>query len=95
MDEVDQGRVWQHTRIGLALNPYRRIEADGSVVRDVGFTTQLMDYCRQQLGPQCVLENNSIRWPPITGDMAQVYAKMQQLGPPISFQTAIHPKSAT
>jgi hypothetical protein len=89
MEEVALGRMWRQTRIGLELNPYKRIEPDGTVVNDEPVTESLMDYCRQQLGQQCVLENNSIRWPPIAGDMGRVYSKMRELGPPIAFHTAI------
>jgi hypothetical protein len=35
-----------------------------------------------------VLENNSLRNPLQGGDYTPMYARIQQLGPPISFQTA-------
>ncbi len=87
-DEINDGRAWKHTLIGLELNPCNRIDPDGSVTKDEAFTERMMEYCRQQLGPQCVLENNSIRWPPLQGDIQKMYAKMRELGAPISFQTA-------
>jgi hypothetical protein len=47
----------------------------------------MMAYCRQVLASACVLENNSLRVPVQAGYMA-MYANMQALGHPISFQTA-------
>jgi hypothetical protein len=39
-----------------------------------------------------VLENNSIRTPPLTGAYTTMYQEMQQLGPPITFQTSTEDK---
>jgi hypothetical protein len=87
-EEIDAHRVWRRTRSGVAFNPYQFIAADGKARIDEGFTEQMMTYCRTSIGPRCVLENNSIRWPPLTGRYASMYAAMQRLGHPISFQTA-------
>jgi hypothetical protein len=86
--EIEAGKVWQHTRIGVAFNPYQAILPGGGAGVDEVFTETMMQLCRTDLGAQCVLENNSIRWPPLGGAYAQMYAAMQQLGAPISFQTA-------
>jgi hypothetical protein len=86
--EIQDGTLWHHTRIGVAFNPYQAIAADGTTRTDEAFTEQMMDYCRSILGPQCVLENDSIRDPPLGGAYATMYSAIQQLGPPISFQTA-------
>ena len=86
--EIADGAVWMHTRIGVAFNPYQEILPGGSVRVDEAFTESMMQFCRTQLGPQCVLENNSIRWPPMAGQYTEMYFAIQRLGAPISFQTA-------
>jgi hypothetical protein len=86
--EIDAGKVWRHTRIGVAFNPYQAILPGGGTGVDEVFTETMMQLCRTDLGAQCVLENNSIRWPPLGGAYAQMYAAMQRLGAPVSFQTA-------
>ena len=50
-------------------------------------TDLIMSYCRQILGLACVLENNSLRTP-IPPTYQTMYAQMQTLGQPITFQTA-------
>ncbi len=85
--EIDDGTMWHQTRVGVAFNPYQTIGADGMTSTAEAVTEQMMGYCRSRLGLQCVLENNSIRYPPLTGAYAEMYTAMQQLGPPISFQT--------
>lgn len=79
--------LWQRTRTGLALNPYQRIQRGQSVI-DVGPTVRMMTRCREVLGERCVLENNSIRTPSLTGANQEMYAEMARLGAPIAFQTA-------
>jgi hypothetical protein len=81
---IDAHQVWVHTRTGMAFNPYQH--PDGST-SDTAATLRYMQYCRQTLGPRCVLENNSIRWPPLP-TYETMYQAMSQMGPPISFQTA-------
>jgi hypothetical protein len=85
--EIDLGSVWHKTRIGMAFNPYEDV-VPGLHLTDEAFTEQMMQYCRTKLGPQCVLENNSIRFPPQAGMYALMYAAITRLGAPISFQTA-------
>jgi hypothetical protein len=85
--EIDAATVWQHTHSDLALNPYQAINSDGSTSGDEAFTDLMMSYCRQVLGSACVLENNSLRYPPQPAYMA-MYEQMQSLGQPIAFQTA-------
>jgi hypothetical protein len=85
--EIDLGTVWHHTRIGVAFNPYQVVAA-GIHVSDELFTEQMMQHCRMQLGAQCVLENNSIRSPLLSGLYEQMYTAMVQFGAPLSFQTA-------
>jgi hypothetical protein len=46
----------------------------------------MMSLCRSTLDTRCVLANNSLRTPP---QYPQMYAKMQSLGAPITFQTAV------
>lgn len=86
--EIADGAVWKQTRIGVAFNPYQEILPGGIVRVDEGFTEGMMQYCRTELKAQCVLENNSIRWPPMDSAYTEMYAAMQSLGAPISFQTA-------
>lgn len=86
--QVDAAKIWTHTRSGLSLNPYQRIEPSGEGVPESAFAIQLLQYCRQTLGPRCVLENHSIRWPPKTGPYADLYTAMVKAGAPISYQTA-------
>jgi hypothetical protein len=87
-EEIDAHRVWQRTRSYLAFNPYQRIHEDTwthSV--DNAFTLRMIDYCRETLGPRCVLGNNSLG-----PDRPQAYDDMYRyiaaMGGPISFQTA-------
>jgi hypothetical protein len=87
-EEVGAHQVWQQTRSGLALDPYDRIQADGTVVLDEAFTEQMMGYCRTSLGPRCVLENNGISSPTLPAPYPAMYAAMAASGPPIAFQTA-------
>ncbi len=86
--QVDDHKVWEHTRSGLSFNPFQRINPDGSVTNEVAFSQQMMSYCRQQLGARCVLENHSIRTldqGPLYDDL---YKAIRTLGGPIAFQTA-------
>jgi hypothetical protein len=87
-DEINAQLVWHHTRSGLALNPYDMIPAAGSPTVDVNFTVSIMDYCRRALGQGCVLENFSLRYPPLNGSYSTLYDQMHRLGGPIAFQTA-------
>jgi hypothetical protein len=86
--EIAAGTTWKHTRVGVAFNPYQEILTGGAVKVDEAFTLSMMQYCRTTLAAQCVLENNSIRFPPLDNAYTDMYASMQSLGPPISFQTA-------
>ena len=86
-EQIDAHAVWRSTRSGLALSPYQRIDPAGSG-DGVQVTAPLMDLCRSRLGARCVLENNSLRNPPQGGDYTPMYALIQRLGAPISFQTA-------
>ncbi len=67
--------------------PTRSINQAGHVSSDELFTDLMMSYCRQVLGPACVLENNSLRVPP-PPEYQTMYVQMQSLGQPIAFQTA-------
>jgi hypothetical protein len=86
-EEIDEAAVWQHTHSDLAFNPYEVVNAAGLVSTDEPFTASMMEYCRQVLGDACVLENNSLRNPPLQGYLT-MYASMQALGQPLAFQTA-------
>jgi hypothetical protein len=85
--EIDAATVWKHTHSDLSVNPYQAINQDRTVSTDLAFTDLMMSYCRQVLGPACVLENNSLRVPPQPNYEA-MYEQMLSLGQPIAFQTA-------
>jgi predicted TIM-barrel fold metal-dependent hydrolase len=87
-EQIEEHLVWQRTRSGLSFNPYQRVGADGKVTIDPAFAVSLMDQCRKVLGKRCVLENHSIRWPAKSSEYDPVYAGMDRLGAPISYQTA-------
>jgi hypothetical protein len=84
---AEAAAVWHHTRSGLTLNPFQPLTAKPGTT-DEAFTQQMMAYCRQLMGPRCVLENDSIRSPLQGGAYRSMYAQMKALGPPIAFQTA-------
>lgn len=85
--EIDAATVWRHTHSDLSFNPYQVINPDGTIATDEAYTGLIMSYCRQILGLACVLENNSLRTP-IPPTYQTMYAQMQTLGQPITFQTA-------
>jgi len=87
-EQVDAHDVWQTTRSGLALNPYQRIDATQGRAEDEPITDAMMGYCRQRLGARCVLENDSLRSPPLAGAYTAMYQRMEAFGAPISIQTA-------
>jgi hypothetical protein len=86
--EIDAHQVWATTRSGLALNPYDRIDADGTYTTDEAYTEQVMAYCRSTLGSRCVLENHSLRSPLQDGPYTSLFSAMLAAGPPLGFQTA-------
>lgn len=89
-EEIDTaGADWPTTRIGVSFNPYQvlnPIMGGGYTIGvDEAYTEQMMAYCRYELGPRCVLENDSIR-DPISGlgpQYAQMYAAMSGASGPI------------
>jgi len=86
--EVTAHLVWRHTHSDLSFNPYQMINADGSTATNEPFTQSMMMFCRQTLGPGCVLENNSLK-SAAGRTFTIMYSAMQALGAPISFQTAV------
>ena len=85
-DEISAHQVWAQTRSDLSFNPYQVIGGTGPGRVDEAFTESMMAECRTVLGSRCVLENNSLRTPPL---YAPMYEAMRLAGPPISFQTAV------
>jgi hypothetical protein len=85
--EIAAAAVWRHTHSDLAFNPYQAIDSGGTTRVDEPFTESMMVYCRRVLGTACVLENNSLRTPPLPAYQA-MYAEMLALGGPMAFQTA-------
>jgi hypothetical protein len=87
--QIEAHQVWGRTRSGLMLNPYQRINPDATVTPDVSVTMAMMDHCRAVLGPRCVLQNASIRFPQQDGKgYAEMYRAISARGAPIAFQTA-------
>lgn len=87
-EQIEAHGPWRLTRTSVSFNPYQEILADGTSSVDDELTEHIMGYCRQVLGPRCVLENNSIRWPPLGNAYTAMYADMARFGPPLTFQTA-------
>ncbi|HEX3426112.1 MAG TPA: hypothetical protein VHT30_08265 [Acidimicrobiales bacterium] len=85
--EIEAHQVWKMTSSDLALNQFMPVAANQGSQVDLSFPEQVMQYCRQQLGVRCVLENNSLK-PKPSANLAKLYLAMQALGPPITFQTA-------
>ncbi len=83
-DEIAAHDAWKSTRSDLSFNPYQVLGGPTRQI-DESFTEQMMELCRSTLGARCVLANNSLRMPPQYPDM---YNRMKELGPPISFQTS-------
>jgi hypothetical protein len=84
-EEVDAHQVWQQTRSSIDLTPFQPATNDGV---DVSVTSQIADYCRQQLGARCVIGSNSLQTDSQGPGFQEVYAKIKSLGPPVYFQTA-------
>jgi len=87
-EEIDAHTVWAQTRSGIALSPFWRMASDATTTYDEAYTEAMMHACRSVLGPRCVLEHYSLRWPLLSGLFDQMYATMKALGPPLAFQTA-------
>jgi hypothetical protein len=87
-ESIASHRRWIRTRSGLAVNPYQVINDDGTTALDPDVTVGIMGDCRQVLQLRCVLENNSIRWPPLGSAYAPMYEEMEAQGSPLAFQTA-------
>lgn len=86
-EQVDAHLVWRSTPSSLALNPYadlRGTREPGGL--DVPFA--VADHCRDVLGSRCILANNSVRWPALTRQYADLYLAMEHLGAPLEFQIA-------
>jgi len=94
-EQVDAHDVWKRTRSDLAVSPYQSVQAkaaardEGRAQRggDLAIPEQVMRYCRERLGPRCVLENNSLRIE-LRAQYEQLYEVMRGLGRPLAFQTA-------
>ena len=96
--------TWIQTRTGLAFNPYRVLNTDGTLGSELAnpspsntstVENDVMHYCRQVLGSRCVISNYSIydgRDAPGNDDYIDLYTLMKNTGPPIAFQTATPPK---
>jgi sugar lactone lactonase YvrE len=91
VEEIDTAaQDWHTTRIGVSFNPYQTLVAASNsngytTGVDEGYTEQVMAYCRNELGPRCVLENDSIRDPisSLTSQYTQMYSAMTGASGPI------------
>ena len=87
-EEIQAHNVWTRTRPGLSVSPFWRMAQNGTTEWDWRYTEDMMRYCRSVLGPRCVLENYSLRWPLLSGLYDRLHAAMEAMGPPLAFQTA-------
>jgi hypothetical protein len=85
--QIDESTAWKHTLLDVSFNPAQEITPDGTVTYDEAWTENVMVYCRQKLGKQCVLENNSLSAPVKSTLYRQLYVQMKTLGAPLCFQT--------
>jgi hypothetical protein len=76
---------WRRTSVELTFNPYRRIES-GRPQIDPEMTYQIMQIWRHALGPRAILSCHGLQSPP-TAHLADIFADLARLGPPIEFQT--------
>lgn len=90
-DSSSAAHLFANTRVHFALNPFQGFSPPRGR-GGIDDTIQLMRYCRQTLGPRCVLSNHSIRWPLLGGNYKTLYENMKKAGPPLSFQTAVPAK---
>lgn len=90
--QLDESRAWKHTLLDLDVSPNLQIVTAGarSGKDSFSFTEKVMAYCRQLLGPQCVLENNSLDYPVKVADFTGLYAAMKHIGAPLAFQTIVN-----
>jgi hypothetical protein len=84
--------AWSRTRQILTVNPWQYVNPDGTFGFRVWFTKRMMNACRKTFRNRCILQNNSMRSSWLTdhmpGGYAEMFAHMEELGPPLSFQTA-------
>jgi hypothetical protein len=87
-DAISAHTVWKHTISDVDFNPFPNVQ-DPNQPADLAFTEQMMQLCRQKLGPRCGLQNNSISDEKLANPtFVAMYAAMTRLGPPIVLQTA-------
>jgi hypothetical protein len=84
--------VWKRTRVAVAYNPWQTITTSGaaSPTDPTGFAEQMIAEHRRRF-PSGIVQNNSIRTPPLVGAYTGVYAAMKA-SPPLAFQTATMPR---
>ena len=98
---VTMASAWKMTHVALAFNPYQGLQVDvNGQPNNTETDTETfagMTACASSLGTRCALENNSIRYPALTGllnDYTDMYTQMEELNDPImdgvtiDFQTA-------
>jgi hypothetical protein len=102
LDSHERHLTYTRTILSVAPWQYVFVRTDGGlgVNNNMPETLAAMDYCRQVMGLQCILQNNSIRWYDSNGDgqpdfgpapvsaYDQIFDHMVFLGAPFSFQTA-------
>ncbi len=80
--------VWRHTTTDVDFSPFPDVEG-GTDQRDVDYTIEMMNTCRQLLGIRCGLQNNALSTDKLANkDFTQMYEAMAKLGSPLIFQTA-------
>ena len=90
---------WPTTNMAMAFNPYQSISATGpndktaaSALSSVVVPQEIATYCIQQLGPRCIVGNNSMKGGTRGASYDALYAMMTSLKAPIYIQTATNVK---
>jgi hypothetical protein len=89
-------KVFKQTRIAQGFNPWQYINDKGYPASDVTFTLRMMDALIKTFPRRAIIQNNSIRTPPLKGGYTEMYAYMKHLhdttNRPISYQCATLPR---
>lgn len=83
--------AFKRTRPGLAVTPFQYVSASGVGHQDATISNAIMDEFRATF-PQGVLQNNSLRNPPLSGEYTTMYDHMTG---PLAFQTATESRIGT
>jgi hypothetical protein len=91
--QLQESRAWIHTRLDMTLSSnIQVIDSSGTLTQENFTATQnVLNYCRQLLGRQCVLMNTSLRAPQkADATPKKLYQAMKAAGPPLAFQLVVN-----